>query len=116
MKRSLLFYMIVVCLFGSCNESDTAYITAIDSEIPMRVKRIVGKNASWGDYELKFTYKEDGRLQEVVRYGTADDIQKRNIQGIFSVEYDLNYFHFTVKDRVLNIDSDSSCQISISLS
>lgn len=112
MKRSLLFYMIILCLFDSCNESDTEYITAIDSEIPMRVKRIVGKNASWGDYELKFTYKEDGRLQEVVRYGTADDIQKRNIQGIFSVEYDLNYFHFTVKDRVLNIDSDSVARLA----
>lgn len=111
MRIWILGILIGLLSFYSCNDDENNSgvegngIYANGS--PLRVKRIVGKNQNWGQYELQFHYRPDGLLEQVWRFGNIPYTETRDTMGGFTVEYDVDYHYFEVIDYVLTIKEDS---------
>lgn len=111
MRIWILGILIGLLSFYSCNDDENN--SGVEGNgiytngSPMRVKRIVGENQNWGQYELQFHYRPDGLLEQVWRFGNIPYTETRDTMGGFSVEYDVDYHFFQVIDYVLNIKEDS---------
>ena len=106
----ILGIMIGLLPFYSCNDDDdngTGGNETYSNENPFRVKRITGESQNWGQYELQFHYRPDGMLEQVWRFGNIPYTETRDTMGGFSVEYDLDYYHFVVTDYFLSVKEDS---------
>ena len=103
-KNIFLGSLLLMGALVSCNDDDDTPMAENFGGQGMRVKSIVGTNKIWGDYELEFNYREDGRIDRVWRF---DQTAERDTTGYFSVNYDVDIHEFSIYDLVLNIDVDS---------
>lgn len=103
-KKIMLWSWLFLTALVACDDDDAPQTGAFENKCNIRVKSIVGENRPWGQYELEFHYRPDGRLDRVWRF---DRTENRDTAGYFSVKYDTDSHEFAIYDYVLGIDADS---------
>ena len=106
MKKIWILPFLLMALVACNDDDDAGNMDYVNGASDMRVKRIAGQNEVWGEYELLFEYRPDGRVDHVWRLATGGEFVGDTL-GYFSVTYDVDYHEFQIIDRVMNIMADS---------